>query len=168
MWVTRDPRPRLPPQVRSTMSGSGCLCACRATLGSCSRVNGLKHSSQWSALGERVSRSAPLTSPHRLTYSPFPMLDVYRESLWPKLLLSQLIYIRWSDGVSAQSPSLESCLSHLILPPSLHLSLFSVHTPHTPPICTHTPPPHPLFAHSLAHMRALANLYSLWLLCAIE
>lgn len=74
-----------------------------------------------------ISHSQPESlHPHLFYLQYFPMLDANWESLCPELLLSKLIYIQLSDGVSAQSLSLESRRSHLILPNTPHLSLFSV------------------------------------------
>lgn len=145
VWVTPGPRPELWSHTRGLRSAThytdltaAHLCAC----GVC-----------WdSAVGLMVETihlhevpQGNLSVPARKLTSPpsylqhSPMLDADWESLCPKLLLSQLIYIRWSDGVSGQSPSLEGHLSHLILLHTLHLSLFSV-----------TPLSH-LFARLLTH-----------------
>lgn len=109
----------------------------------CSGVNGLNHSSPWSASGQCFSPSKLTSPPSYLQHSP--ILDAHWESLCPKLLLSQLIYIQRSDGRSAQSLSLESRRCHLILSLTRHLSLFSV-TPPSHFVCS--------LAHSLTHSGA--------------
>lgn len=120
-------------------------------LGLCGGVNGINHSSPWKCrrpVSQSLARKAYI--PTSLPKGSHQRLNADWESLCRKLFLSQLIYMLQSDGVNAQSLSLESNFSHLLpvslahtacvtLPSLLPLSclhtcsLISLHTyPHTP------------------------------------
>lgn len=128
----------------------------------CSGFNGPNHSSPRTGL--RRSQPESLYS-HLLTYST--MLDVDRESVSPWLLLSQLIYIRRSDGVSAQSPSLKSRLSHSILLQTTSATFSSV--PLLPPlVCLLARSLISSLCCTLIHILPDLHLLPLWPLCAAE
>lgn len=116
----------------------------------CSGVNGLNHSSPWCAWGQSLSPSQKGLHPPPSYLQHSPMLDADWESLCPKLFLSQLIYIQWSDGVSAQSPSLESRLSHLILSRTHYICHYFLSL--RPPTC--------LFASSLINSLSCALIHT--------
>lgn len=111
-------------------------------------VNGRSHSSPRSASGQFLAPSRAYIP----TFSPSALATGWHdwESLRPKLLLSELINIQWRDGVSAQGLSVKSCLPHLILFQTPHLSLFSV-----PRSLTCLP------ARSLAHSHTFSHTHQL-------
>lgn len=104
-------------------------------LGFCSGVNVLNHSSPWKCrrpVSQSLARKAPI--PTSLPKSSHQRLDSDWESLRRKLLLSQVICILPSDGVRAQSPSLESNFSTLS---HTHCICHSAVTPPSFLVCTH-------------------------------